>query len=276
MTSSGYGYTLALSDSGKLYAWGDNHSGQLGLGDTTSRTSPTKLDYNFGGKVVRVLCYAGASYVLTDTGKLYAWGNNEYGGLGIDSNWQNITNPTLVSTDNSVMASRKITGLSAYGNMAWSDDGSIFAWGNTGWSGQCYTPRLEYGDPAIDSCAIPSNITSWLNLSTITKNVKSVAFGGISVSSFNIVDNNTIKAMVPASHNLQPGKVDVTLTDTDNQTTTLTKGYEYIANKGNNDNTDDNTNQDNTNTDNNNQSTNPLINKDDSNHVIPTVPNTGL
>ena len=41
--SCGGGHTLALKKDGTLWAWGDNHYGQLGLGDTTTGTRPTEV-----------------------------------------------------------------------------------------------------------------------------------------------------------------------------------------------------------------------------------------
>ncbi|KAE9014414.1 hypothetical protein PF005_g8867 [Phytophthora fragariae] len=39
----GLGHTLALMESGELYAWGNGSNGRLGLGDTNDRSSPTRV-----------------------------------------------------------------------------------------------------------------------------------------------------------------------------------------------------------------------------------------
>ena len=36
-------YTIALKQDGTLWAWGYNNDGQLGLGDTTNRSTPTQV-----------------------------------------------------------------------------------------------------------------------------------------------------------------------------------------------------------------------------------------
>lgn len=58
--------------------------------------------------------------------------------------------------------------------------------------------------------------------------VKAISFGDITTTDFTTVDNNTIKAIVPAH---AVGKVDVVLhsIDGDNSNVTLTQGYEYVA-----------------------------------------------
>lgn len=42
---AGTSHVLALSETGKLYAWGSNTHGQLGLGDTDNRTLPTQIPF---------------------------------------------------------------------------------------------------------------------------------------------------------------------------------------------------------------------------------------
>jgi len=39
----GGGHTLALTATGSVYGWGENKFGQLGLGDTKSRTRPVSV-----------------------------------------------------------------------------------------------------------------------------------------------------------------------------------------------------------------------------------------
>ena len=40
---AGFWHTVAIKEDGTLYAWGLNDAGQLGLGDTTTRLTPTKV-----------------------------------------------------------------------------------------------------------------------------------------------------------------------------------------------------------------------------------------
>lgn len=62
----------AIDSSGYLYMWGVNTNGQLGLGDTTQRNSPTRV----GTKTWRMVCKGNKHCVGIDTdGKLWAWGD---------------------------------------------------------------------------------------------------------------------------------------------------------------------------------------------------------
>jgi alpha-tubulin suppressor-like RCC1 family protein len=64
-----------------VYAWGWNEHGQLGLGDTAVRLTPTKVP---GLSAVKAIA-AGFSHslALTESGEVYAWGSNEHGQLGL-------------------------------------------------------------------------------------------------------------------------------------------------------------------------------------------------
>ena len=77
--AAGMHYSLALSVSGRVYAWGWNGFGQLGLGDLKSRNTPTLIP-NLSG--VRAIA-AGESHALAiGKGELVGWGSNESGQLG--------------------------------------------------------------------------------------------------------------------------------------------------------------------------------------------------
>lgn len=77
------GYGLALDDEGFLWSWWDNRFGELGLGDDSPRFvgSLTRIDVPTDWATVS----AGGTHslgVLSD-GSLWAWGDNEYGQLGL-------------------------------------------------------------------------------------------------------------------------------------------------------------------------------------------------
>lgn len=41
----GYAHTLALTDEGKLYVWGGNSYGQLGIGNKTNACNPVLVSF---------------------------------------------------------------------------------------------------------------------------------------------------------------------------------------------------------------------------------------
>lgn len=72
---------LALAENGAMWAWGFNSNGQLGLGDTTPRSSPVAV---LGGLSFSSIYSAAGSWTfgLTTSGSLFAWGAGGNLGLG--------------------------------------------------------------------------------------------------------------------------------------------------------------------------------------------------
>jgi alpha-tubulin suppressor-like RCC1 family protein len=90
-TAAGARFTLALSASDQLYAFGSNEYGQLGVasGSGMSGPNPTPQLLALPGAVGRVAQLAAGSthsLVLTSTGELYTFGENQFGQLGRSAN----------------------------------------------------------------------------------------------------------------------------------------------------------------------------------------------
>ena len=77
------------------YSFGRNNYGQLGLGDTTQRTSPTKVGTDTWTAVAGG---EGHSLAINSDGYLYSFGRNNYGQLGLGDT-SSRTSPTKVGTD---------------------------------------------------------------------------------------------------------------------------------------------------------------------------------
>ena len=95
MVAAGRAHSLALVG-GRVYAWGDNGSGQLGLGtrDDLRHSTPTQVPGLSG--IAWIAGGRDSSFAITSTGKLYAWGNNAYGQLG-DGTLTQRTTPKLIA-----------------------------------------------------------------------------------------------------------------------------------------------------------------------------------
>ena len=79
--ATGYYHSMALTEDGRLFAWGRNNYGQVGDGSTTTRRSPVFI--NYGGLKYKAMA-AGevTSMAVSEEGRLYFWGRNNYGQYG--------------------------------------------------------------------------------------------------------------------------------------------------------------------------------------------------
>ncbi|XP_060527187.1 probable E3 ubiquitin-protein ligase HERC1 [Cylas formicarius] len=91
------GHTLALTEDGHVYSWGDGDYGKLGHGNCATHKQPERIGGPFANKVVK---YINAGYrhsaAITDDGRLYTWGEGEHGRLGHGDNGGRQV-PTLVA-----------------------------------------------------------------------------------------------------------------------------------------------------------------------------------
>ena len=75
-------FTLALTTTGKVLAWGYNKDGELGNGATGTRHHPVRVHLPRGVKVTAISAGNLSSYALTSTGRVLSWGSNAGGQLG--------------------------------------------------------------------------------------------------------------------------------------------------------------------------------------------------
>jgi hypothetical protein len=79
--AAGFSHSLVLARDGRVWGWGQNDHGQLGLGDTAPRAAPCAVEWEMPA-VAAVACGEWHSLALTADGLLYAWGMGAYGQLG--------------------------------------------------------------------------------------------------------------------------------------------------------------------------------------------------
>jgi alpha-tubulin suppressor-like RCC1 family protein len=92
------GQTIAVLEGGSVYDWGANSDGQLGDGTTASSDVPVRLRLPGGVKFTTVSSGGFASYAIDSSGRLWDWGSNSEGQLGLGSSIALETRPTSVGT----------------------------------------------------------------------------------------------------------------------------------------------------------------------------------
>ena len=134
--SAGSNHSLGIKADGSLWAWGNNAVGELGLGDTTNRYSPTRVGAIADWATVK----GGLTYSLgiRADGTLWAWGAGEKGKLGLGDTY-NRGIPVQVGTDANWVA----MAAGDYHSLGLKADGTLWAWG---WNAQ---GQLGLGDTTI-------------------------------------------------------------------------------------------------------------------------------
>lgn len=120
-------HSMALSKTGEVYAWGGNANGQLGDGTTNNNRFPTQVMTFYGTPIKQIVAGYTSSYALTSDGRLYAWGANSQGQLGLNITTANVLLPTLVTfPDGIAIVSISYASETIF---AIARSGEVYAWG---------------------------------------------------------------------------------------------------------------------------------------------------
>nr|XP_012137181.1 PREDICTED: probable E3 ubiquitin-protein ligase HERC4 isoform X1 [Megachile rotundata] len=121
-------HTLAVNEWGQLFSWGSNAEGQLGLNSKNLIECVPHMVRALGTSVVvQVACGINHVLALTNNGKLYSWGSNSDGQLGLGTDVKNEIKPKLISSLAGVPIAFITCG--GYHSMAISKSGAVFGWG---------------------------------------------------------------------------------------------------------------------------------------------------
>jgi DNA-binding beta-propeller fold protein YncE len=155
--SQGEEDTCAITTGGKLYCWGANTSGEVGVGNTTEYKNPTQVGALTTWTAVSVsnATNGWGNACGIAGGTLYCWGDNTYDQLGIGTNGGTYKTPTAVTTPPSPATATGWTDL----NFQSSDgcginNGELYCWGwnNLGEDG------TGPANPNLSPVAVPLDI----------------------------------------------------------------------------------------------------------------------
>ncbi|EWS73194.1 chromosome condensation regulator RCC1 repeat protein (macronuclear) [Tetrahymena thermophila SB210] len=126
----GWSFCMILTRSHQLFSWGDNRSGNLGLGDTRYRIKPSLVLLEFGKpfQVRFIDCQAQHSAAIQLDGKLYTWGQGLNGQLGINAQ----SNMLLPQRVGGILEQKNITQVSCgvFHMACITNDGFCYTWGS--------------------------------------------------------------------------------------------------------------------------------------------------
>ena len=119
-------FFLAISDKGKVYAWGFNQKGQLGVDDFQNRRNPTLIESLSDHNIIAVATGRQHSLFLTDEGVVFSCGDNKSGQCGIGLKKECVTLPSHIDYSGSPVV--KIA-CGADFSLLLTEDGEIFSFG---------------------------------------------------------------------------------------------------------------------------------------------------
>ena len=179
--SCGGFHTLALTQTGEVYAWGEGECGQCGTGDFLSSARPKKVAWKTDELAIDVSAGGHHSLSLTQRGQVFAWGYNVVGQLGLKVK-KNQGEPRLVE----YLATKPVRQIAA----GWDHSliltrrGDVFACGYG-----------KFGQLGLGNCETTVVYTHVAGLSG--KNVQTIFAGGH--NSWAVVDNDYLPEYSPPS-----------------------------------------------------------------------------
>ena len=164
-------HSLAVTTTGRVYAWGRNNSGQLGDNTLVDNSNPTLILFPAGETMRNVAAGLGHSLAVTTTGQVFAWGRNAVGQLG-DGTKTDRPTPTLISFDgpNGLNDGETMRGVVAGGEYshAVTTNGRVYSWG--------WNNRGQLGDGTKTNRSTPTLI-SFTGLGS-EETIRNVDMGG--------------------------------------------------------------------------------------------------
>ena len=152
----GLNFSMGLDSSGSIWTWGFGGNGELGLGDTTNRSSPVQVGTLTNWS--KISAANGGWYAIKTNGTLWSCGFGTWGALG-DGTDTGKSSPVQIgaATNWQNVAGGGYYGLAIRGT---NGTGSLWAWGYNAWG--------QLGDGTTTNRSSPVQIgtlTNWKEIS---------------------------------------------------------------------------------------------------------------
>ncbi len=167
-------FSLGLDFQGRVWSWGNNDYGQLGMGYHGGNVLSPHMLPPFPSPVIALAAGDRHALALTEDGRVFAWGDNNQGQIGSgDGNGDGVPDEPVATSPCEVPGLGTVICIAAAAShsLAMTDGGELFGWGSNG-SGQI-TGRS--GADLWSPTPVP-NAPKWQGSdSTLTTSVRSAA-----------------------------------------------------------------------------------------------------
>ena len=144
------GSSCAIASDGSLWVWGENSAGELGVGDTTDRSSPTQVGSLTTWATGAIGNPGNAGHFLTNTGELYGTGAGDVSGhIGNGTISVSYSSPVQVGNHSPYKAVEQ----GERHVLAITDAGTMWSWGDNSSEG-------SIGDGTVVDKSFPVQIGS--------------------------------------------------------------------------------------------------------------------
>jgi alpha-tubulin suppressor-like RCC1 family protein len=145
--ATGGSHSMAVGLDGQVYAWGKNDRAELALGHTNNVNVPTLIKGFNDEEVISLKLTNVTGLALTDKGKVYAFGPNNCGILGLGHN-NLIFCPTVISD----LEGKNIVSIRhSQHSLALTDDGKVYSWGFGSYGTLGLGDKRDIGTPTLVS-----------------------------------------------------------------------------------------------------------------------------
>lgn len=160
--AAGDDFSLVMTSSGKLYSFGENDFGQLGVmtnsGDSAANPAPAAVMLSgASGTLSQIAAGSEHSLALTSSGQLYAFGFNYSGQLGSTTNNETFKPnpvPTQVTGIGGTITNINVDPASS---LAGTSSGQLFSFGQNSY-GELGRPANEEPNPTPDAASVPGPV----------------------------------------------------------------------------------------------------------------------
>ncbi len=143
--SAGWFHAVALTSDGKAWTWGDNTSGAIGNGVTSTLAVSVPVQVPGLSNVMAVSAGDNFTAILNTDGAVWTWGGNDFGQLG-DGTYTDRPSPAQVKNLSNVI----LLAARDYHVLVVKSDGTVWAWGSGG--------NGERGDGVFADSPVPVQV----------------------------------------------------------------------------------------------------------------------